>query len=213
MSNKVNENKISDIANRKLKTFNDDGDRICNVKNCKRYYVAKGLCVHHREELKNNGTLTFGNEINKPSSHYLYSTWQGMKQRCLNPKNKAYKNYGGRKKGSIKVCNRWVNSFDKFVKDIESLGEKPTPNHSLDRIDNNGDYEISNVRWACKKVQSRNQRSRKNSVSGQKGVIYVDCRYKWKASICIDNKSKHLGYYEYLEDAINARLEAEKTYW
>ena len=72
-----------------------------------------------------------------------------MRDRCNNPKNKRWKHYGGR---GIKFCERW-NDFAKFIEDI---GERP-PGKTLDRIDNDGDYEPGNVRWATSKEQTANQ--------------------------------------------------------
>lgn len=82
-----------------------------------------------------------------------YHTWLDMKQRCSNPKNSGFPNYGGR---GIKVCDRWKNSFENFLSDV---GERPSPNHSLDRYpDMNGDYEPNNFRWATIDQQQNNVR-------------------------------------------------------
>lgn len=86
------------------------------------------------------------------SKHPLYITWVNMKLRCYNKNNNRYKNYGGR---GIKVCNRWLNSFSDFVYD---LGTKPS-NHSIDRINNDGDYEPNNIRWATAKEQCVSRRT------------------------------------------------------
>lgn len=84
-----------------------------------------------------------------------YGTWRNMKDRCYNKKNNRYQRYGGR---GIKVCDRWINSFENFFLD---MGKKPSLNHSIDRINNNGNYELLNCRWATSKEQCSN---RKNSV-------------------------------------------------
>jgi ubiquitin len=81
-----------------------------------------------------------------------YRSWACAKDRCYNKKATGYNNYGGR---GIKVCDRWLHSFENF---LEDMGLKPTPKHSLDRIDVNGNYELSNCRWATQFTQSRNRK-------------------------------------------------------
>ena len=90
--------------------------------------------------------------------HPLYKTWADMKTRCYNTKDKYYKDYGGR---GIKVCDRWIKSFPNFLQD---MGERPT-GYSIDRINNDGNYEPSNCRWATNKEQQNNQR--RNTKSAQ----------------------------------------------
>jgi hypothetical protein len=77
-----------------------------------------------------------------------------MRRRCRNPAAKDYHNYGGR---GITVCARWQASYVAFLADV---GRRPSPQHTLDRINNAGDYEPGNVRWATPKEQHANTRPR-----------------------------------------------------
>lgn len=82
-----------------------------------------------------------------------YSSWQQAKGRCFRENSPDYHRYGGR---GITMCVRWRESFEAFLSD---MGQKPTPDHSLDRKDNNDDYRPGNCRWATRKEQQNNLRT------------------------------------------------------
>jgi len=114
-----------------------------------------------------------------------------MVRRCSNEGDPAYKHYGAR---GIKVCSRWLgrNGLSNFADD---MGPCPSKEYSLDRIDNDGGYEPSNCRWADKYTQQRNKREKHGS-SGYTGVSYRKDKSKWQASIKIEGKTRHLGYFD-----------------
>jgi len=87
------------------------------------------------------------------NAHPLYELWRGVLRRCSDPRATGYANYGGR---GITVYQAWRESFDRFVAD---LPPRPSPLHTLDRIDNDGHYEPGNVRWASQDEQHRNMRT------------------------------------------------------
>lgn len=119
------------------------------------------------------------------SSTSVYSVWSQMKNRCANPRNGDYSRYGGR---GISVCARWCEGdgsrggFETWLSDV---GERPSRAHSLDRVDNDGDYEPGNVRWATRQEQSSNTRRSKPLKLGQRTFVtlvaaarYVDMPVK-----------------------------------
>lgn len=84
-----------------------------------------------------------------------YKAWLHMKERCYSIKDKQYKDWGGR---GIRVCDRWLNKFENFLSD---MGRKPSKNLSIDRIDNDGNYEPGNCRWGDGDQQNKNKRNNK----------------------------------------------------
>ncbi|MFE9127031.1 hypothetical protein ACFYOF_16700 [Streptomyces sp. NPDC007148] len=90
------------------------------------------------------------------SKHPLYSLWKTMVRRCHAPTAHAYERYGGR---GIHVCPQWRKSFEQFLADVPP---RPSPAHSLERIDNQRGYEPGNVRWATAAEQARNRRDNRH---------------------------------------------------
>ena len=142
-----------------------------------------------------NLRITHGLRTNK-----FYQTWNGMVQRCTNPKNSSYKDYGAR---GITVCEEWLD-----VSNFVAWAEATYPNiedATLDRIDNDKGYSPENCTWSDKTTQRINQRIRKDNKSGVVGVRYYGRGGVWTAYISINNARKHIGQFESKEEAVQAR--------
>lgn len=139
---------------------------------------------------------------------HIYKVWTSMKQRCYNPKRKGYQNYGGR---GIIVCKEWKDNFLTFYDWAITNGYKE--GLSIDRIDNNGNYEPLNCRWTNAIHQIHNRRINKNNKSGIVGVYKHTINNRWCSYIWQGTKQIYLGSFKNLEEATRARKEAEKLYY
>lgn len=130
---------------------------VCSVEGCDKPYCARGLCKTHYNRWRRRGVI--GGEALREkhgmSHSSLYVVWDHMKQRCNNPTNASFKNYGGR---GITVCDEWNKSFSAFYSD---MGDPPTDKHELDRRDNEGGYNKENCRWVLHVENNQNNRRTK----------------------------------------------------
>lgn len=144
--------------------------------------------------------------VNRNKSHELahspeYVIWGGIKTRCHNSNAENYEYYGGR---GISICPEWRDNFKKF---LEDMGPRPSEEHSIDRIDNNGNYEPGNCRWVTRSEQIHNRRINRNNTSGIKGVHKKG--NQWGAQITVNGTRHFLGAFSTIDEAARARKEAE----
>jgi len=119
-----------------------------------------------------------------------------MRQRCMNPKVDRYPHYGGR---GIKIAPEW----DDFSVFLEDMGPPPTPKHSIERKDVDGDYEPSNCVWATRNEQAVNTQKRSDNTSGYVGVFKNGSG--WGAKLNWKREIHHIGTFRTKEEAAKAR--------
>jgi len=188
-----------------MKLIRDLGTRFPTVgsKNRKRFGLYEcPFCLKHFEtqtqDVKagkstkcRSCSVSIKNTTHGERSNRLYSIWVGQKQRCNNPDNKRYIDYGGR---GIFFSDE-IDDFDAWLKYVESLPYANKDKFSIDRIDNDKGYEIGNLRWTDGNTQSRNTRKiYKNNTSGYRGVCVGE--RKFTAHITLNGKVKHLGTFD-----------------
>lgn len=151
--------RLTVICETELRSGLARGRRYLCICDCGKYIVARGNC------LKTNNTKSCGclssehayavGKANKKhglaDKHPLWNVWIGMKARCYNKNNPRFDRYGGR---GITICERWNSSFVEFAND---MGERPSKKHSINRINNDGNYEPENCEWATAKEQCKNR--------------------------------------------------------
>lgn len=167
----------------------------CNTPQCSNNHYAKGLCKLHYQRHKRGTNLN--TPLRRKEKHGMagsrtYISWQRMIQRCYNPLETNFKNWGGR---GITVCDEWRESFNSFYKD---MGDRPLGT-SIDRIDNSKGYFKENCKWSTRREQNINKRMQSNNTSGTVGVIFY--KNGWQANAF----GKYLGRYKTKEDAVAIR--------
>ncbi len=149
-------------------------------------------------KLKNGNTASCGclQSEARATNHLIHGmsgtpemwSWQHMIRRCGDPDGPEWKNYGGR---GIVVCDEWRISFQAF---ISHIGQKPSPKHSIERIENDGNYEPGNVRWATPAEQRANQRPRDHCMRGHpfspENTLYRRGRQQRECRVCMRARVK-----------------------
>lgn len=162
---------------------------LCSIRDCDRTAKGRGYCKKHYHQ--------YVFLVRRP----LWNVYQNMLRRCHDKKHPRYEDWGGR---GIQVCERWRMDYFAFAADV---GERPTPFHQLDRIDNSRGYEPGNVRWATPSQQGLNRRRRRNVKSPAKGIEVRPNGFV--ARITIEKRRIYLGTFKTLSEAKYARYLAE----
>lgn len=120
----------------------------------------------------------------------IYITWGNIRERTGNPNCDGYCNYGGR---GIMMFPPWIHDFQLFYDYVSALPNYGVKGLTLDRINNDGNYEHGNLRWTTQHFQSTNSRIQKNNTSGYKGISFDERRNRWVAHIKVMGKSIYVG--------------------
>jgi hypothetical protein len=161
----------------------------CSIDKCQYEALKDSFCSGHYPTLH---------------GHPLRTTWIGMRGRC---RDKHNEHYGAR---GIVVCDRWLGK-DGFKNFLDDVGPKPTRKHSIDRINNDGNYEPSNVRWATRREQMINSRRKHTKVTGVHANPGSKL-YPWVATLSVDGEMVLYKAFATEAEAVVARREAEEKY-
>lgn len=166
-------------------------------------YLGKLDCGCGYKQRKQDGATLHGCSV---KNNKLYAIYRAMLDRCTNPNNSEFENYGGR---GIVVCERWKD-VSLFFEDMESSYSE---NLTLDREDYNGNYCKENCSWKDTSWQSYNKRQHPLNTSSKSGVSFSKDRQKWEAYISVNKKKINLGRFDSFEDAVRVREQAELKYF
>lgn len=139
----------------------------------------------------------------------IYVDWKSMKGRCCDKNKLGYKDYGGR---GITICEQWMNSFLSYYEFVSKLPNYGVKGYTLDRIENNGNYEPNNVKYSTKSEQAFNRRISTTGTSKFRGVSWHKNAKKWVTHITIGGKKQHVGLFTSELEASNAYKEALKEH-
>lgn len=143
------------------------------------------------------------------SKHWLYSTYCGIKGRCNNTNYKRYKDYGGR---GVKCSFQSFQEFYLYVTKLENYNKVKEQGLTINRINNDGNYEKGNLEWSTQSKQEANKRLSKNNTSGYEGVSFCKRNSRWYAMLAVKGRNPYIGCYKTKDEAIGARKKAEQKY-
>lgn len=161
----IRQRRIDGIRRAALRRYEDDHERRLASERTKKFYADPENKAAHAKAMAAMGERTRGREGSAGGMHRTseYKIWQAMIARCTNPRQRGFKDYGGR---GIRVCSEWRGRGG-FVRFFASVGPRPTAKHSLGRIDNDGDYCPGNVQWETWTQQMANtRRTRQITIDG-----------------------------------------------
>jgi len=178
-----------------------------NSKKKKRFYKCRCECgivfEAIAENVKAGSTTSCGCLRRKPETHGLtkhpyYKKWVAMRLRCTSPKAPSYKDYGAR---GISVCKQWLDDPTAYITYVGKLVNAGVDGYSIDRIDNDGNYEPGNVKWSTKSEQMTNTRRKAAKLSGEPHITWYAKTDKWRVRL----DGKQIGSFTDLPDAVEAR--------